>query len=185
MSGAHDHDHDDGDHDHDHSDHEPTEAEIALARARVQQLSDALEAISLEELDAHLAKAGLTVRKAVAAKLALRLDPRFLKGGIGRLVRARIRKLHPHARVEMAAELTAPLDAETVEFLGESYEEPAAEQIEALVDHLVATFPVSLVRTYLAVTAAAQATVAPQLDGLLRDDPRLALESNTDPAPAD
>lgn len=183
MSGAPDHDHDHGD--HDHGDHQPTEEEIALARARVERLSDALEAISLEELDAHLAKAGLTVRKAVAAKLALRLDPRFLKGGIGRLVRARIRKLHPHARVELAAELTAPLDVVTAEHLGEaSYENPSEEQIEGLVDHLVERFPVSLVRTYLGVTAAAQAAAAPQLDRLLIEDPRLALQA-VPPPPAD
>ena len=168
---------DDNDHDHDHGehDHEPTEAEVALARARVERLSATLDAIPLSDLDAYLKRAGLQVRNAVAGRLALRLDPKFLKGGIGRLVRARIRKLPAHAKLELAADLTAPIDTATSEFLGDSYESPSAEQLDALVAQLVESFPASIVRSYLSVTAAAQAEAAEELDRMLEDDPRLAL----------
>lgn len=169
-TAADEHDHD---HDHDH-DHEPTEAEIALARERIDRLSASLDAIPLDELDRYLSRAGLDIRKSIAARLSLRLDPRFLKGGMGRLVRARMRKLGPQGRVELAAELTAPVDAQTAEYLGDDYESPTDEQLDGLVDHLIGSYPASLVRTYLAVTAAAQAEVAPTLDRMLGDDTRLA-----------
>lgn len=174
-AGTHDHEHDD---DHDHG-HEPTEAEIELARARIACLSESLDAISLDALDRHLSRAGLGVRKAVAGRLSLRLDPRFLKGGIGRLVRARMRKLAPQGRLELAADLTAPIDEQTQAFLGDDYEAPSEEQIDGLVDHLLESFDPALVRTYVAVTAAAQAEVAPLLDRMLAEDSRLA------PTPAD
>ena len=115
------------------------------------------------------------MRNALTQRLNVRLDPKFVKGGVGRLIRTRLRGLSPTKQVEMAAELTAGIDHESAEFLGdESFEMPSREDLDRLVDHLLTAHRAVMVRTYIACTAAADAPVAAELDRLL-DDPRLAL----------
>lgn len=171
----HDHEHDENcDHDHDHDDdYVPSSPEV-LAERRAR-LTETLEAISLEDLNAHLRDAPQEVRGALTQRLNVRLDPKFVKGGVGRLIRTRLRSLSPTKQVEMAAELTAGIDHDSAQFLGEeSFEMPSREDLDRLVDHLLATHRPVMVRTYIACTAAADAPVADELDRLL-DDPRLAL----------
>ena len=173
---GHDHDHDDDcDHDHDVeyvSDTSPEQ--LAVRRAR---LTETLDALTIEDLNGHLQRAPDQVRSALTQRLAVRLDPRFIKGGVGRLVRTKIRGLSPTKQIEMAAELTAGLDHEAAEFLGEeTFEMPTREDLDRLVDHLLETHPVVIVRAYIACTAAADAPVAAELDKLL-DDSRLALSA--------
>lgn len=170
----HEHEHEHGD-DCDHDDgYEPSSPEV-LAERR-DRLSDTLNALTLDDLNAHLLSAPDQVRAALTNRLSVRLDPKFVKGGMGRLIRTKIRGLSPTRQVEMAAELTAGLDHESSEFLGEqSFEMPTREELDRLVDHLLSTHRPVIVRTYLACTAAADAPVAGELDDILRDDPRVAL----------
>ncbi len=120
-------------------------------------------------------KAPDQVRSALTQRLAVRLDPKFVKGGVGRLIRTRIRGLSPTKQIEMAAELTAGLDHESAEFLGEeSFELPTRDDLDRLVDHLLKSHSPVIVRAYIACTAAADAPVAAELDHLMSDN-RLAL----------
>jgi hypothetical protein len=177
----HDHDHE-PDHDHDHAhdhehdeddDYEPSSPEVLAERRG--RLTTTLEAITVEHLNAHMQSAPEQVRSALTKRLSVRLDPRFIKGGVGRLIRTRLRGLSPTKQVEMAAELTAGLDHESSEFLGEAFAMPSREDLDRLVDHLLATHAPVIVRTYLACTAAADAPVADELDKILSDDARLVL----------
>jgi hypothetical protein len=166
----HDHDHD---HEHDEDDYVPSSPEV-LAERR-ERLAATLEAITLDDLNEHLKSAPAQVRHALTQRLNVRLDPKFVKGGVGKLIRTRLRSLSPTKQVEMAAELTAGLDHESSEFLGEeSFNLPSAEDLSRLVDHLLESHRPVIVRTYLACTSAADAPVAVELDRLLLDDPRLA-----------
>jgi hypothetical protein len=173
----HEHDHvhgDDCDHDHDEDDYVPSSPEV-LAERR-DRLAATLEAITLEDLNEHLKAAPPQVRNALTQRLNVRLDPKFVKGGVGKLIRTRLRSLSPTKQVEMAAELTAGLDHESSEFLGEeAFNLPSAEDLSRLVDHLLQSHRPVIVRTYLACTAAADAPVADELDKLLVDDPRIAV----------
>ncbi len=172
----HDHEHDENcDHDHAHEDDDYVPSSPEVIATRRARLTETLEAISLEDLNAFLRDAPVEVRNALQQRLNLRLDPKFVKGGIGRLIRTRLRSLSPTKQVEMAAELTAGIDHDSAEFLGEaSFEMPSREELESLVGHLLETHRAVMVRTYIACTAAADAPVADELDRLL-DDPRLAL----------
>jgi hypothetical protein len=167
-----DHDHEADGHDHEEYVSDTSPELLAQRRAR---LAETLTALTIEDLNAHLEQAPDQVRSALTQRLAVRLDPRFIKGGVGRLIRTKIRGLSPTKQVEMAAELTAGLDLESSEFLGEeTFEMPTREDLDRLVDHLLETHPAVIVRAYIACTAAADAPVAAELDSLL-DDARLAL----------
>lgn len=170
-----DHEHDDNcDHDHDHEEYvSNTPPEVAAERQA--RLTETLNALTIEDLNAHLQKAPDQVRSALTQRLAVRLDPRFVKGGVGRLIRTRIRGLSPTKQIEMAAELTAGLDHESAEFLGEEvFEMPSRDDLDRLVDHLLKSHSPVIVRAYIACTAAADAPVAAELDSLMADE-RLAL----------
>jgi hypothetical protein len=143
---------------------------------RRERLRETLEAITIDDLNAHLQSAPEQVRQALTQRLSVRLDPKFIKGGMGRLIRTRLRGLSPTKQVEMAAELTAGIDHESSEFLGEeTFQMPTAEDLGRLVEHLLKTHRPVMVRTYIACTAAADAPVATELDALLLTDQRLAL----------
>ncbi|HVV38591.1 MAG TPA: hypothetical protein VHC63_18430 [Acidimicrobiales bacterium] len=174
----HDHVHDeDCEHEHEHDDeYVPSPPEV-LAERR-ERLSETLEAITLDDLNDHLKAAPPQVRNALTQRLNVRLDPKFVKGGMGKLIRTRLRSLSPTKQVEMAAELTAGLDHESSEFLGEeSFDMPSLEDLNRLVDHLLERHRAVIVRTYLACTSAADAPVAAHLDDLLTSDPRLAVNA--------
>ncbi|HUR76629.1 MAG TPA: hypothetical protein VMZ22_01680 [Acidimicrobiales bacterium] len=176
-----DHIHGDGcDHDHDLDDglddgldYVPSSPEVLADRR--SRLTATLEAISLEDLNAHLQTAPPQVRHALTQRLNVRLDPKFVKGGIGKLIRTRLRNLSPTKQVEMAAELTAGLDHDSSEFLGEAFNLPSTQDLSRLVDHLLEKHQPVMVRTYFACTAAADAPVASELDALLLHDPRLSV----------
>jgi hypothetical protein len=170
-------DHDDA-HDHGHGDAEyVSDTSPELAAQRLARLNETLAALTVEDLNAHLQRSPEQVRSALTQRLSVRLDPRFIKGGVGRLVRTKIRGLSPTKQVEMAAELTAGLDHESAELLGdEVFEMPTREDLDRLVDHLLESHPRVIVRVYVACTAAADAPVAGELDKLLEDD-RLALNA--------
>lgn len=164
---------DDCDHAHDEYVSDTSPELLAERRAR---LSATIDAITVEDLNAHLRAAPAQVRDALTQRLSVRLDPKFVKGGVGRLVRTRMRGLSPSKQVEMAAELTAGLDHESSEFLGdEVFELPTAADLDRLIDHLLERHRPVIVRAYLACTAAADAPVAGELDGFLVSDPRLVL----------
>jgi hypothetical protein len=164
----------DCDHEHDELDYEPSSPEV-LAERRAR-LTETLNALTLDDLNTHLHSAPDHVRAALTNRLSVRLDPKFIKGGMGRLIRTKIRGLSPGKQVEMAAELTAGLDQESSEFLGEeSFEMPTRDELDRLVGHLLASHPVVIVRAYLACTAAADAPVAAELDKILAEDDRVAL----------
>lgn len=172
----HDHEHDeDCDHDHDAAEEYVSDTSPELLAERRERLSTTLDAITVEELNSHLRSAPPQVRDALTKRLSVRLDPRFVKGGVGRLVRTRMRSLAPAKQVEMAAELTAGLDQESSEFLGEeAFALPTIDDLHRLVEHLLKRHSPVMVRTYLACTAAADAPVAAELDDLLVNDARLA-----------
>lgn len=175
----HDHEHGedcDHDHEHDEDDYVPSSPEV-LAERR-DRLAETLEAITLDDLNQHLKDAPPQVRHALTQRLNVRLDPKFVKGGVGKLIRTRLRSLSPTKQVEMAAELTAGLDHESSEFLGEeAFNLPSADDLSRLLDHLLERHRPVIVRTYFACTAAADAPVAGELDALLTDDPRLAVSA--------
>lgn len=169
-------DHEHGDHDHDDEDYVPSSPEV-LAERR-DRLSNTLEAITLDDLNEHLKAAPPQVRNALTQRLNVRLDPKFVKGGVGKLIRTRLRSLSPTKQVEIAAELTAGLDHESSEFLGEeTFNMPSADDLSRLVDHLLETHRPVIVRTYLACTSAADAPVAAEIDALLSGDARLAVNA--------
>ena len=178
---AHEHEHDencdhDHDHEHDEDDYVPSSPEV-LAERR-ERLSQVLDSITLEDLNEHLKSAPPQVRNALTQRLNVRLDPKFVKGGVGKLIRTRLRSLSPTKQVEMAAELTAGLDHESSEFLGEeAFNLPTAEDLSRLLDHLLERHRPVMVRTYLACTSAADAPVAAEIDKLLVDDPRIAVSA--------
>jgi len=171
-----DHDDQDGDDDAhvpDHDEHPPVDP--AVVAARRARLADSLDAITVDDLNAHLAGAPSEVRQALMKRLSVRLDPKFIKGGVGRLIRTRLRTLSPDKQVEMAAELTAGIDQEAATFLGEeSFNAPTPEDLDRLITHLLESHRPVMVRTYLACTAAAEAPVADELDRLLTSDARVA-----------
>jgi hypothetical protein len=177
MAHEHEHEHDDNcDHDHDHEgdDYVPSSPEV-LAERR-ERLSQTLELITLDDLNEHLKAAPPQVRAALTQRLNVRLDPKFVKGGVGKLIRTRLRGLSPTKQVEMAAELTAGLDHESSEFLGEeAFNLPSAEDLSRLLDHLLERHRAVIVRTYFACTSAADAPVAAEIDKLLVSDPRVAV----------
>ena len=172
------HEHDENcDHDHEHEEHEEYVSNTSpeLLAERAGRLSDTLNAITVEDLNAHLQTAPEQVRSALTQRLSVRLDPKFIKGGVGRLIRTKMRGLSPTKQIEMAAELTAGIDQESSEFLGEeTYEMPSREDLERLIEHLLKTHRAVMVRAYLACTAAADAPVADEIDKVLADE-RLAL----------
>src|SRR5689334_15328732 len=175
---AHEHEHDENcDHDHEHDeddDYVPSSPEV-LAERRAR-LAETLEAITLDDLNEHLKAAPPQVRHALTQRLNVRLDPKFVKGGVGKLIRTRLRSLSPTKQVEMAAELTAGLDHESSEFLGEeTFNMPTADDLSRLLDHLLERHRPVMVRTYFACTSAADAPVAGELDALLLNDPRIAV----------
>jgi hypothetical protein len=172
----HEHEHEHGeDCDHEHDEYVSDTSPELLAERR-ERLSATIEAITVDDLNAHLRASPPQVRDALTQRLSVRLDPKFVKGGVGRLVRTRMRGLSPSKQVEMASELTAGLDHESSEFLGEeAFELPSAEDLSRLVDHLLERHRPVMVRTYLACTAAADAPVAGELDNLLVNDQRLVL----------
>jgi hypothetical protein len=168
----HDHDHDE-DCEHEDDDYVPSSPEVMAERR--DRLAATLEAITLDDLNEHLKAAPPQVRHALTQRLNVRLDPKFVKGGVGKLIRTRLRSLSPTKQVEMAAELTAGIDQESSEFLGEeAFNLPSAEDLSRLVDHLLERHAAVMVRTYFACTAAADAPVAAELDVLLTGDARLA-----------
>jgi hypothetical protein len=175
----HDHEHDENcahDHEHDEDDYVPSSPEVLAERRG--RLAETLDAIALEDLNDHLKAAPPQVRSALTQRLNMRLDPKFVKGGMGKLIRTRLRSLSPTKQVEMAAELTAGLDHESSEFLGEdTFNLPSADDLNRLLDHLLETHSAVIVRTYFACTAAADAPVAAELDALLTSDPRLVVSA--------
>jgi hypothetical protein len=175
----HEHVHgEDCDHDHDEDDYVPSSPEV-LAERR-DRLAETLEAISLDDLNEHLKAAPPQVRNALTQRLNVRLDPKFVKGGVGKLIRTRLRSLSPTKQVEMAAELTAGLDHESSEFLGEeAFNLPTADDLSRLLDHLLERHRPVMVRTYFACTSAADAPVAAELDAFLTSDPRIAVSAST------
>ncbi len=167
------HEHDDNC-EHDHGEN-ASDTPPEMQAERQTRLTETLNALTIQDLNSHLQKAPDQVRSALTQRLAVRLDPKFIKGGVGRLIRTRIRGLSPSKQIEMAAELTAGLDHESAEFLGEeSFEMPTRDDLDRLVDHLLETHAPVIVRAYIACTAAADAPVAAELDSLMSDD-RLAL----------
>ncbi len=170
----HEHEHGDGcDHEHDEY---VSDASPELLGERRARLSATIDAITVEDLNAHLRAAPAQVRDALTQRLSVRLDPKFVKGGVGRLVRTRMRGLSPSKQVEMVAELTAGLDHESSEFLGdEVFALPTTGDLNRLIDHLLERHRPVLVRAYLACTAAADAPVAGELDNFLLNDQRLVL----------
>lgn len=172
------HEHDENcDHDHDHGEHEEyvSDTPPEVQAEREARLTATLNAITVEDLNAHMQSAPDQVRSALTQRLSVRLDPKFIKGGVGRLIRTKIRGLSPMKQIEMTAELTAGLDFEASEFLGEeTFEMPTREDLDRLVGHLLESHRPVIVRAYIACTAAADAPVADELDKVL-DDPRLAL----------
>jgi hypothetical protein len=162
------------DHEHDEDDWVPSAPEV-LAERR-DRLAATLEAITLDDLNEHLKAAPPQVRNALTQRLNVRLDPKFVKGGVGKLIRTRLRSLSPSKQVEMAAELTAGLDHESSEFLGEeTFNMPSADDLNRLLDHLLERHRPVMVRTYFACTSAADAPVAADLDAFLTSDPRIEL----------
>lgn len=171
---ADDHTHD-GD-DHEHHDADPTEAssQPAADPERLARLDRELAALSVADLDTGMRALAVEQRRALAQRVGIKLDPRFMKGGMGKLIKGRIGRVGTRGRLEVAGDLTMGLERDGMELLGEeSFESPSSEDIERLVEHLSAKWPIPLVRTYLACTAAAEAPVAAQLDELLETDPRL------------
>jgi hypothetical protein len=171
------HEHDENcDHDHAYEDDDYVPSSPEVLAERRERLSQTLEAITLDDLNEHLKAAPPQVRNALTQRLNVRLDPKFVKGGVGKLIRTRLRSLSPTKQVEMAAELTAGLDHESSEFLGEeSFNMPTPDDLNRLVDHLLERHRPVMVRTYFACTSAADAPVAAALDNLLVSDPRLAV----------
>ena len=170
------------DHDQDDGAEDDGDAPSPEAEARLRRLGEALASISLEDLDAVLRTSPPDSRMRLNKLLGIRLDPRFVKKGLGRLIRPKLAKLSVRGQIEVSAELTTPLETAGIELLGEdTYEHPSNDDLGRLVNRLLETWPVPVVRTYLACTAAAEAPVAEELDRLLDEDDRLAVAA---PAPA-
>lgn len=170
---ADDHEHD-APHDHEGDDGDEGRVRVEASPERLARLDAELAALTVDDLDAGMRALPGDQRRTLVQRVGIRLDPRFLKGGMGKLVRGRIARLDARGRLELAGDLTTGLERDAMELLGEeSFESPSADDIERLVDHLGGKWPLPLVRTYLACTAAAGAAVAEQLDELLEGDPRL------------
>ncbi len=149
----------DGDHgahadDHDHAHHEPDKALLAALRADLAALTPA-------DLDLLLATGDMAYRSEVMRTLKVKLNPRFLRTGMGRMLRAQVARLADRLPVETAdLLLLRPLSPVVEELLGDRFDDPSAADVAEVSTALVVRFGPRITRAYLLDVAVSEAPAA-------------------------
>ncbi len=151
-----DHDHDDHDHDGDvdHEHHEPDKALVAALKAD-------LVALTAADLDLLLATGDMEYRTEVMRTLKVKLNPRFLRTGMGRMLRPQVARLADKLPAETADLLLLPPLSPVVEaLLGDRYDDPSPADVAEVGAALVERFGPRITRAYLLDVAVAAAPAA-------------------------
>ncbi len=154
--GDDDHDHDDHDHDGDvdHEHHEPDKALVAALKAD-------LVALTAADLDLLLATGDMEYRTEVMRTLKVKLNPRFLRTGMGRMLRPQVARLADRLPVETAdLLLLAPLSPVVEELLGDRFDDPSRADVDEVAAALVERFGPRITRAYLLDVAVSEAPAA-------------------------
>lgn len=155
----HDDDHHDDDHPHhdddgDHRHHEPDKALLAA-------LTSDLTALTAADLDLLLATGDMEYRTEVMRTLKVKLNPRFLRTGMGRMLRPQVARLADRLPVESADLLLLPPLSPVVEaLLGDRFDDPSAADVAEVAAALVERFGPRITRAYLLDVAVSEAPAA-------------------------
>lgn len=151
-----DHDHDDHDHDGDvdHEHHEPDRALVAALKAD-------LAALTAADLDLLLATGDMGYRTEVMRTLKVKLNPRFLRTGMGRMLRPQVARLADKLPAETADLLLLPPLSPVVEaLLGDRYDDPSPADVAEVGAALVERFGPRITHAYLLDVAVSDAPAA-------------------------
>jgi len=147
----------DDDHDHDDVDHEHHEADKALVAA----LKADLAALTAADLDLLLATGDMEYRTEVMRTLKAKLNPRFLRTGMGRMLRPRVARLADKLPAETADLLLLPPLSPVVEaLLGDRYDDPSPADVAEVGAALGERFGPRITRAYLLDVAVSDAPAA-------------------------
>ena len=148
---------------------------------RAARLDEAVRLCGPADLDALLRLVPVKARQLVVRGLGVQADPRYIPGGVGRLVVGAVHALGPGRRGECLAQLCSGLALRGHQVLGaDRFADPSAEDLALLLDTLLEEVPAGAVRLLFAQQVV-QGCRAADLIEALGDDPRLAPEP--EPAP--
>jgi hypothetical protein len=140
--------------DHDHGHREPDKALMAALRAD-------LAALTAADLDLLLASGDMGYRTEVMRTLKVKLNPRFLRTGMGRMLRPQVARLADRLPVETAdLLLLAPLSPVVEELLGDRFDDPSRADVDEVAAALVERFGPRITRAYLLDVAVSEAPAA-------------------------
>lgn len=141
--------------DHDgHEHHEPDKALVAALKAD-------LAALTTADLDLLLATGDMAYRTEVMRVLKAKLNPRFLRTGMGRLLRPQVQRLADKMPAETADLLLLPPLSPVVEaHLGDRYDDPSAADVAEVAALLTERFGPRITRAYLLDVAVSDAPAA-------------------------
>lgn len=157
-----------------------TRVENALAREIGESATAALKQRLLQlgpdDISLLAKTSGPQWRSGVARVTKLRLDPRYVRSGYGRLVLPALQRLASASPLEVGELLFLPaMNPRAERLLGQAFDEPSAEQVRALVAALLAEFSAPLVASYLLTVIVGGAPAAAVVKGVLDEDERLSL----------
>lgn len=142
-----------GDHD-DHGHHEPDKALMAALRAD-------LAALTAADLDLLLASGDMGYRTEVMRTLKVKLNPRFLRAGMGRMLRPQVARLADRLPAETAdLLLLPPLNPVVEKLLGDRFDDPSAADVAEVAAALIERFGPRIARAYLLDVAVSEAPAA-------------------------
>lgn len=153
--------------------------EEALARTSageaIADLRMRLEVLTAGDIDLLAKVSGPQWRDGVGRVTKIRLDPRFVKAGYGRLVLRPLRRIGASSPLDVAELLLLPaLSPRAERVLGERFDNPSPEDVAELVQALLGEFPARIVACYLASAIAGEAPGAAAIAEVLAGDERLS-----------
>jgi len=154
---------------------EPPSPEAVSRRAA--RLGEAVRLCGPADLDALLRLVPVKARQLVVRNLGVQADPRYIPGGVGRLVVGAVHALGPGRRNQCLAQLCSGLALRGQQVLGaDRFADPSAEDLALLLDTLLEEVPAGAVRLLFAQQAVDGCRAADLIEAL-GDDPRLAPEA--------
>jgi tetratricopeptide (TPR) repeat protein len=114
-------------------------------------------------------------QRALQRALHLNVQPRFVRGGLGRLIADQLPGMQPARRNAVLAVFLHPILDKAQGLLGADFANPTGDQLEQILPQLVDAFAVALVRLMLAFVVDSDMPAAESAQTLLNKSPRLRL----------
>lgn len=119
---------------------ESPETAIEIAAEDVERFDAALQALALEDIAALAARLDVDKTREINKLLDIRVDPRFVRGGIERLLKATLGSATGSRKVEAIRLLSFPVLDAAITALGDSRENPTEQEMRELVVPLIEEF---------------------------------------------